>query len=74
MDSNSIPIETLYRRRVEQFSAAETRYAGRERMAMNLRMHQLNRIATLAMIRHEPFFSLSSTCPYSWCFCTISMS
>jgi hypothetical protein len=38
MDSHSIQPETLYRRRVERFAAAERRYASRERLAMNLRV------------------------------------
>jgi predicted ATPase len=38
MDSNAIPIEILYGRRVEHFSAAEKRYASREGLAMNLRV------------------------------------
>jgi hypothetical protein len=38
MDANHIPVDTLYRRRVEHFSAAEKRYARRERLVMNLRV------------------------------------
>jgi hypothetical protein len=37
MDPNDIPVEAIYRRRVEQFSAAEERYASRQRAAMRLR-------------------------------------
>jgi len=38
MDPNCLSIEGLYGRRVEHFSAAEKRYASRQRLAMNLRV------------------------------------
>jgi hypothetical protein len=38
MDSNRIPIETLYRTRVDHFSAIEKWYARREQLVMNLRV------------------------------------
>jgi hypothetical protein len=38
MDSHPTAIEPLYHRRVEQFAAAERRWAGRERLVMNLRV------------------------------------
>jgi hypothetical protein len=38
MDQNGMAIETIYRRRVEQFLAAERHYAFQERMVMHLRV------------------------------------
>jgi hypothetical protein len=38
MDSNHATIETLYRRRIEQFSAGVRRWARRERLTMNVRV------------------------------------
>lgn len=41
MDDNGTVVETLYRRRAEEFLAAERRYAIRDRMVMNLRVAAL---------------------------------
>jgi hypothetical protein len=38
MDSNGVAIETIYRRRADEFLAAERRYAFQERMVMHLRV------------------------------------